>query len=181
MSKLSFTVPKLPAADHGRAASDKFQLSAPSSPLQRRKLCFWLPTHGFSSYFQLWRIPMSSIVLADGGVKMSQTLAMMKTTVPRTSLSLLLTSLVHSGLPVIPSKPSPDWQEGNTEHRAGAARFIPDSAKSKVEETEDQKALLLVGDMDSAPQIDSIPVPPNETDALRQDVADLPDVVRYYR
>ncbi|KAG1777674.1 hypothetical protein EV702DRAFT_1268142 [Suillus placidus] len=47
-----------------------------------------------------------------------------------------------------------------------------------VEETEDQKALraLLAGDMDSEPQIDSIPVPPSETDALQQDVADLPDV-----
>ncbi|KAG1854594.1 hypothetical protein F4604DRAFT_1261619 [Suillus subluteus] len=97
MSKLSFTVPKLPAADHDRVASDKFKLSVPSSSLQCRKLCFWLPTHGFSSYFQLWRIPMSRIVLADGGVKMSQTLAMMKTTVSRTSLSLLSTSLVHSG------------------------------------------------------------------------------------
>jgi len=38
-----------------------------------------------------------------------------------------------------------------------------------VKETEDQKALraLLAGDMDSAPQIDSIPVPPSETDALQ--------------
>ncbi|KAG2153470.1 DExH-box splicing factor binding site-domain-containing protein [Suillus bovinus] len=46
-----------------------------------------------------------------------------------------------------------------------------------VEETEDHKALraLLAGDMDSAPQIDSIPVPPSETDALQQDVADLPE------
>ncbi|KAG2339174.1 hypothetical protein BDR05DRAFT_1062291 [Suillus weaverae] len=35
---------------------------------------------------------------------------------------------------------------------------------------------LLSGDMDWAPQIDSIPVPPSETDALQQDVADLPDV-----
>jgi len=47
-----------------------------------------------------------------------------------------------------------------------------------AEETEDQKALrvLLAGDMDSTPQIDSIPIPPSETDALQQDVADLPDV-----
>ncbi|KAG1782355.1 Spp2/MOS2, G-patch domain-containing protein, partial [Suillus placidus] len=30
--------------------------------------------------------------------------------------------------------------------------------------------------MDSAPQIDSIPVPLSETDALQQDAADLPDV-----
>jgi hypothetical protein len=47
-----------------------------------------------------------------------------------------------------------------------------------VEETEDQKALraLLAGDTDSAPQIDAIPVPPSETDALQQDVAALPDV-----
>ncbi|KAG0699772.1 DExH-box splicing factor binding site-domain-containing protein [Suillus ampliporus] len=47
-----------------------------------------------------------------------------------------------------------------------------------IEETEDQKALraLLAGDMDSAPQIDTIPVPPSETDALQQDVALLPDV-----
>ncbi|KAG2124675.1 DExH-box splicing factor binding site-domain-containing protein [Suillus clintonianus] len=47
-----------------------------------------------------------------------------------------------------------------------------------VAETEDQKALraLLAGDMDSAPQIDTIPVPPSETDALQQDVASLPDV-----
>ncbi|KAG1776064.1 DExH-box splicing factor binding site-domain-containing protein [Suillus placidus] len=46
------------------------------------------------------------------------------------------------------------------------------------EETEDQKALraVLAVDMDSAPEIDSIPVPPSETDALQQDVADLPDV-----
>lgn len=47
-----------------------------------------------------------------------------------------------------------------------------------VKETEDQKALraLLARDMDSAPPIDSIPVPPSETDALQQDVADFPDV-----
>ncbi|KAG1776688.1 hypothetical protein EV702DRAFT_1228417 [Suillus placidus] len=46
-----------------------------------------------------------------------------------------------------------------------------------------QKALraLLAGDMDSAPQIDSIPVPPSETDALHQDVADLPDIDDYAR
>ncbi|KAG2115363.1 uncharacterized protein F5147DRAFT_649726 [Suillus discolor] len=44
-----------------------------------------------------------------------------------------------------------------------------------VKETEDQKALraLLVGDMNSAPQIDCIPVPPSETDALQQDVANF--------
>ncbi|KAG1841551.1 hypothetical protein DFJ58DRAFT_808240 [Suillus subalutaceus] len=153
--------------------------------------------------------------------------AMMKTTVSRTSLPLLSTSLVHSGavngkrpktkvptsLLDIPSKPSPDWRKATQKRRAGAARFILDSAKAstsadgsvgeldtrdtldsgpqlsgihmmaeehayaKVEETEDQKAPLLAGDMDSAPQIDSIPVPPNETDAIQQDVADLPDVV----
>jgi hypothetical protein len=136
---------------------------------------------------------------------------------------------------VIPSKPNPDWQEAARKRRAGAARFIPDSAKASTgedgsvgglgtrdtinsgpqlsgiqfgskkvkvdtstasigeetnmtvevrtkidiaEETEDQKALrvLLAGDMDSTPQIDSIPIPPSETDALQQDVADLPDV-----
>jgi hypothetical protein len=135
---------------------------------------------------------------------------------------------------VIPSKPNPDWREAARKRRAGAARFIPDSAKAStgadgsvggfgtrdtinsgpqlsgiqfgnkevkvttsttsadeeinmaveghvndiVEETEDQKALraLLAGDMDSAPQIDDIPVPPSETDALQQDVVDLPDV-----
>ncbi|KAG2339166.1 hypothetical protein BDR05DRAFT_968262 [Suillus weaverae] len=55
---------------------------------------------------------------------------------------------------------------------------IEEHVNAIVEETEDQKALraLLTGDMDSAPQIDSIPVPPSETDALQQDVADLPDV-----
>lgn len=135
---------------------------------------------------------------------------------------------------VIPSKPNPDWREAARKRRAGAARFIPDSAKAStgadgsvgglgtrdtinsgpqlsgiqfgnkevkvdtsttstddetnmaveghvndiIEETEDQKALLalLAGDMDSAPQIDAIPVPPSETDALQQDVVDLPDV-----
>ncbi|KAG1776089.1 hypothetical protein EV702DRAFT_923921, partial [Suillus placidus] len=55
---------------------------------------------------------------------------------------------------------------------------IEEHVNAIVKETEDQKALraLLAGDMDSAPQIDSIPVPPSETDALQQDVADLPDV-----
>ncbi|KAG2031703.1 DExH-box splicing factor binding site-domain-containing protein [Suillus americanus] len=144
-------------------------------------------------------------------------------------------SKVPTGPLVIPSKPNPDWREAARKRRAGAARFIPDSAKAStgadgsvgglgtrdtinsgpqlsgiqfgdkkvkidtsttsadeetnltveehakmdiVEETEDQKALraLLAGDMDSAPQIDTIPVPPSETDALQQDVADLPDV-----
>ncbi|KAG1782272.1 DExH-box splicing factor binding site-domain-containing protein, partial [Suillus placidus] len=55
---------------------------------------------------------------------------------------------------------------------------IEEHVNAILEETEDQKALraLLAGDMDSAPQIDSIPVPPSETDALQQDVADLLDV-----
>ncbi|KAG1763565.1 DExH-box splicing factor binding site-domain-containing protein [Suillus placidus] len=55
---------------------------------------------------------------------------------------------------------------------------IEEHVNAIVEETEDQKGLraLLAGDMDSAPQIDSISVPPSETDALQQDVADLPDV-----
>ncbi|KAG1776036.1 DExH-box splicing factor binding site-domain-containing protein [Suillus placidus] len=55
---------------------------------------------------------------------------------------------------------------------------IEEHINAIIEETEDQKALraLLAGDVDLAPQIDSIPVPPSETDALQQDVADLPDV-----
>ncbi|OJA07916.1 hypothetical protein AZE42_03685 [Rhizopogon vesiculosus] len=56
---------------------------------------------------------------------------------------------------------------------------VEEHVKVEVEEeTEDQKALraLLAGDPDLAPQIDSIPVPPSETDALQQDVAALPDV-----
>ncbi|KAG2336502.1 hypothetical protein BDR05DRAFT_1013899 [Suillus weaverae] len=55
---------------------------------------------------------------------------------------------------------------------------IEEHINAIIEETEDQKALraLLAGDVDLAPQIDSIPVPPSETDALQQDVADLSDV-----
>ena len=47
-----------------------------------------------------------------------------------------------------------------------------------AEETEDQKALreLLAGDTDSAPQIDTIPVPPTETDTLQKGIATLRDV-----
>ena len=57
-------------------------------------------------------------------------------------------------------------------------RVEEDVEVEDVEETEDQKALraLLVGDTDSALQIDTIPVPPSETDALQQDVAELPDI-----
>ncbi|KAG1814678.1 uncharacterized protein BJ212DRAFT_1361336 [Suillus subaureus] len=52
-----------------------------------------------------------------------------------------------------------------------------------VEEMEDQKAFraLLAGDMDSAPQIDSVPVSPSEADALRQDVADVATIDNYTR
>ncbi|KAG2339199.1 hypothetical protein BDR05DRAFT_1062307 [Suillus weaverae] len=55
---------------------------------------------------------------------------------------------------------------------------IEDHVNAIVEETEDQKAprALLAGDMDSTPQIDPVPVPPSETDAVQQYVADLPDV-----
>lgn len=50
-----------------------------------------------------------------------------------------------------------------------------------VEETEDQKALRAIlagtdGADDDGPMIDIIPTPMSETDALRQDVEDLPDV-----
>ncbi|KAG1861643.1 DExH-box splicing factor binding site-domain-containing protein [Suillus subluteus] len=47
-----------------------------------------------------------------------------------------------------------------------------------VEETDDQKALrvLLAEDMDSASHVDTILVPASETDAVQQDVADIPDV-----
>lgn len=48
-----------------------------------------------------------------------------------------------------------------------------------VEETEDQRALraILAGEDGSAPIAEIIPVPPlSETDALKQDVQDLPDV-----
>ncbi|KAG1854609.1 hypothetical protein F4604DRAFT_1932671 [Suillus subluteus] len=207
MSKLSFTVPKLPAADHDRAASDKFKLSAPSSPLQCRKPCFWLPYS---------RVLLVLSALEDSDEQDHE---------PNSSNDeddrledKLITSFnkfsaqrpktkAPTSLLVIPSKPSPDWRKATQKRRAGAARFILDSAKAsasadgsvggpgtrdtldsgpqlseehayaKVEETEDQKALLLAGDMDTAPQIDSIPVPPNETDAVQQDVADLPDVV----
>lgn len=56
------------------------------------------------------------------------------------------------------------------------------SAESTVEvvkETEDQRALraILAGEDDSAHVVDIIPVPPlSETDALKQDVEDLPDI-----
>ncbi|KAG1854932.1 DExH-box splicing factor binding site-domain-containing protein [Suillus subalutaceus] len=47
-----------------------------------------------------------------------------------------------------------------------------------VEETDDQNALrvLLAEDMDSASHVDTILVPPSETDTVQQDVADIPDV-----
>ena len=54
-----------------------------------------------------------------------------------------------------------------------------DESTTKAEETEDQKALraILAGEDDSASVVEIIPVPPlSETDALKQDVQDLPDV-----
>lgn len=44
--------------------------------------------------------------------------------------------------------------------------------------TKEQKGLraLLAGDTDSAPQTDTIPVPPTETGTLQEDVAALPNV-----
>ncbi|KAG1838708.1 DExH-box splicing factor binding site-domain-containing protein [Suillus subluteus] len=246
MSKLSFTVRKPPAADDDRA-SDKFKLSAlPRHLSSAASSASGTPLTGsprtFSSREDSDDDEESGIVFADGGRKDE----------PDSSddednrlEDELITSFnkfgaqrctkAPTGPLVIPSKPNPDWREAARKRRAGAARFIPDSAKAStgadgsvgglgtrdtinsgpqlsgiqfgdkkvkietsttstdeetsltveehakmdiVEETEDQKALraLLAGDIDSAPQIDTIPVPPSETDALQQDVADLPDV-----
>ncbi|KAG1841544.1 hypothetical protein DFJ58DRAFT_72769 [Suillus subalutaceus] len=141
------------------------RLSSAASP------AFGSPTHEFSSYFQLWRIPMSSIVLADGGIQMSQTLAMMKTTVSRTSLSLLSTSLVHSvstvngkrpktkaptSLLVIPSKPSPDWRKATQKRHAGAARFNLDSAKASASADGSVGGPGTRDTLDSGPQLSGI-------------------------
>ncbi|KAF8434136.1 DExH-box splicing factor binding site-domain-containing protein [Boletus edulis BED1] len=60
-----------------------------------------------------------------------------------------------------------------------SAVSVDRSAAEVVEETEDQKALraILAGEDETAPVIDSIPVPPlSEADALKQDVQELPDV-----
>ncbi|KAG1854953.1 DExH-box splicing factor binding site-domain-containing protein [Suillus subalutaceus] len=252
MSKLSFTVRKPPAADDDRA-SDKFKLSAlPRHLSSAASSASGTPFTGsprtFSSREDSDDDDESGIVFADGGRKdepdssddednrLEDELI--------TSFNKFGAQRVNGKKPktkaptgplVIPSKPNPDWREAARKRRAGAARFIPDSAKANtgadgsvgglgtrdtinsgpqlsgiqfgdkkvkietsttstdeetsltveehakmdvVEETEDQKALraLLAGDMDSAPQIDTIPVPPSETDALQQDVADLPDV-----
>ncbi|KAG2090200.1 DExH-box splicing factor binding site-domain-containing protein [Suillus discolor] len=251
-SKLSFTVRKPPAADNDRA-SDKFKLSAlPRHLSSAASSASGSPLTGsprtYSSREDSDDEEESGIVFADGGPKDE----------PDTSddeddrlEDELITSFnkfgaqrvngkknkskAPAGPLVIPSKPNPDWREAARKRRAGAARFVPDSAKAStgadgsvgglgtrdsinsgpqlsgiqfgnkeakversttptdeennmmveerqkediVEETEDQKALraLLDGGMDSAPQIDSIPVPPSETEALQQDVVDLPDV-----
>ncbi|KAG1817526.1 DExH-box splicing factor binding site-domain-containing protein [Suillus subaureus] len=252
MSKLSFTVRKPPAADDDRA-SEKFKLSAlPRHLSSAASSASGTPLTGsprtFSSREDSDDQEESGIVFADGGRKdepdssddeddrLEDELV--------TSFNKFGAQRVNGKKPktkaptgplVIPSKPNPDWREAARKRRAGAARFIPDSAKAStgadgsvgglgtrdtinsgpqlsgiqfgdkkvkidtstistdeelnmtaeehvkvdvVEETEDQKALraLLDGDIDSTPQIDSIPVPPSETDALQQDVADLPDV-----
>ncbi|KAG1800337.1 DExH-box splicing factor binding site-domain-containing protein [Suillus plorans] len=251
-SKLSFTVRKPPAVDNDRA-SDKFKLSAlPRHLSSAASSASGSPLTGsprtYSSREDSDDEEESGIVFADGGDKDE----------PDTSddedsrlEDELITSFnkfgaqrvngkksrnkAPAGPLVIPSKPNPDWREAARKRRAGAARFVPDSARAStgadgsvgglgtrdsinsgpqlsgiqfgnkevkvdtsttstdeennmmveerqkeniVEETEDQKALraLLDGGMDSAPQIDSIPVPPSETEALQQDVADLPDV-----
>lgn len=251
-SKLSFTVRKPPAADNDRA-SDRFKLSAlPRHLSSAASSASGSPLtdspRTYSSREDSDDEEESGIVFADGGHKDE----------PDTSddednrlEDELITSFnkfgaqrvngkksrskTPAGPLVIPSKPNPDWREAARKRRAGAARFVPDSAKAStgadgsvgglgtrdsinsgpqlsgiqfgnkevkvdrsttstdeennmiveerekeeiVEETEDQKALraLLDGGMDSAPQIDSIPVPPSETEALQQDVADLPDV-----
>ncbi|KAG8214330.1 DExH-box splicing factor binding site-domain-containing protein [Butyriboletus roseoflavus] len=60
-----------------------------------------------------------------------------------------------------------------------SAVSVDHSTAKVVEETEDQRALraILAGEDESAPAVDIIPVPPlSETDALKQDVQELPDV-----
>lgn len=251
MSKLSFTVRKPPAADDDKA-SDKFKLSAlPRHLSSAASSASATPLTGsprtFSSREDSDDDEESGIVFADGGHKDEPDSSDDED--GRLEDELIITfnkfgaqrvngkkpkTKAPTGPLVIPSKPNPDWREAARKRRAGAARFIPDSAKAStgadgsvgglgtrdtinsgpqlsgiqfgnkevkvdtsttstddetnmaveghvndiIEETEDQKALLalLAGDMDSAPQIDAIPVPPSETDALQQDVVDLPDV-----
>ncbi|KAG1740238.1 DExH-box splicing factor binding site-domain-containing protein [Suillus paluster] len=253
MSKLSFTVRKPTAVDEDKA-SDKFKLPAlPRHLSSAASSASGTPLTGsprtFSSREDSDDDEESGIVFVDGirpdepdssddeDERLEDELI--------TSFNKFGAQRVNEKKPkpkaptgplIIPSKSNPDWREAARKRRAGATRFIPESAKAStgadgsvgglgtrdtinsgpelsgiqlankkvrvgtsttstdeettmtvdaedvqieiVEETEDQKALraLLAGDMDSAPQIDTIPVPPSETDALQQDVAALPDV-----
>ncbi|KAG1809509.1 DExH-box splicing factor binding site-domain-containing protein [Suillus variegatus] len=251
-SKLSFTVRKPPAADNDRA-SDKFKLSAlPRHLSSATSSASGSPLTGsprtYSSREDSDDEEESGIVFADGGHKdepdssddednrlEDELITSFNKFGAQRVNGKKSKSKAPAGPLVIPSKPNPDWREAARKRRAGAAWFVPDSARAStgadgsvgglgtrdsinsgpqlsgiqfgnkevkvdrsttstdeennmiveerqkediVEETEDQKALraLLDGGMDSAPQIDSIPVPPTETEALQQDVADLPDV-----
>jgi hypothetical protein len=252
MSKLSLTVRK-PTGPNDERSSDRFKLSAlPRHLSSAASSTSGTPLTGsprtFSSREDSDEDEESGIVFTDNGRKYEPDSSDDEDDRLEdeliTSFNKFGAQRVNGKKPktkaptgplVIPSKPNPDWQEAARKRRAGAARFIPDSAKASTgedgsvgglgtrdtinsgpqlsgiqfgskkvkvdtstasigeetnmtvevrtkidiaEETEDQKALrvLLAGDMDSTPQIDSIPIPPSETDALQQDVADLPDV-----
>jgi hypothetical protein len=252
MSKLSLTVRK-PTGPNDERSSDRFKLSAlPRHISSAASSTSGTPLTGspriFSSREDSDEDEESGIVFTDNGRKYEPDSSDDEDDRLEdeliTSFNKFGAQRVNGKKPktkaptgplVIPSKPNPDWQEAARKRRAGAARFIPDSAKASTgedgsvgglgtrdtinsgpqlsgiqfgskkvkvdtstasigeetnmmvevrtkidiaEETEDQKALrvLLAGDMDSTPQIDSIPIPPSETDALQQDVADLPDV-----
>ncbi|KAG6370795.1 DExH-box splicing factor binding site-domain-containing protein [Boletus reticuloceps] len=90
---------------------------------------------------------------------------------------------------VIPTRPNPDWREAAKRRRAGCSRvqphtsratpaFIPDSALPATGADGSVGGLgTRAGEDETAPVIDSIPVPPlSEADALKQDVQELPDV-----
>ncbi|KAG1861653.1 hypothetical protein F4604DRAFT_1787511 [Suillus subluteus] len=105
-------------------------LSAPSSFLQYRKLCFWFPLTGpprtFSSRANSNNEEESGIVFGDGGRKDE----------PDSSddeddrvEDELITSFNKFG---IPSKPNLDWWEAARKRRAGAARLIPNSPKTST-------------------------------------------------
>ncbi|KAG1850200.1 DExH-box splicing factor binding site-domain-containing protein [Suillus subalutaceus] len=154
MSKLSFTVHKPLAADEDRA-SDKLKLGAPSSPLQcllggipttSRKAgsCFLMRGRKYEpdpSGDEDGRLENEFITSFK---KFSaQRWKKPKTKAPTCPLVIL-------------SKPNPDWREAALKRRAGAARFIPDSAKASTGADGSVGGLGTRDTINSGPQLSGI-------------------------
>ncbi|KAG1860064.1 hypothetical protein F4604DRAFT_1930376 [Suillus subluteus] len=133
MSKLSFTVHKPLAADEDRAG-DKLKLSAPPSPLQC--LLGGIPTTsrraGSCFLMRGRKYEPDSSDDEDGRLENEFITSFNKFGTQRCCKWKKPKTKTPTGPLVIPSKPNPDWREAAWKRRAGAARFIPDSAKAST-------------------------------------------------